>query len=440
MHINEGWRGHLVLQDATGATSELAGKHPPMWSADLPPATARQVADLVGLRVLIPVRTEDSNATAVALLNRDSKMVGRVWLERGQGDHVRLQALRGYEAQTAGLEAALGADRRLRPLARWTPERPPMPRRPPISGAMPAMQAVGQILTYLVDVIEWNVAGAGARLDTEFLRELRVAVRRSRSALKITAAALPSGFADEFGPQLSTIGALTTPARDLDVLVLMLPALTAMLPSHVQHDLDPLRALLVEEDARAYAQLREGLRSSQFVDLVAAYRARLNEIAASPARPPLAAEAASHWAATAMRRVVRHGSQITDASPPESLHDLRKLCKDLRYCLQLFEPLWTEAESSDDVGRRAFVAELTALQDNLGVYQDSDVQSATLHRWAGAADTGQLPASTILAIGRLSVHLESAQAAARSAFAERFKQFAAPANRRRFNALIGTEV
>jgi CHAD domain-containing protein len=158
-----------------------------------------------------------------------------------------------------------------------------------------------------------------------------------------------------------------------------------------------------------------------------------------------------------MRRVVRQGSQITEASAPDALHDLRKACKELRYCLQLFEPLWVHgvagvhdaasgsdgqsgSKPGDDVGRREFVVELKALQDNLGVYQDSDVQNATLRRWAESADTEPLPAPTVLAIGRLSVHLEAAQAAARAAFADRFKQFTSPANRRLFTALIGSEL
>src|SRR5450631_639788 len=443
MHVNEGWRGHLVLHDATGTTTELAGAKPPVWSADLPPATARRVSVFVGLRVLIPVRSEESTAAVLALLNRDSKTVGRVWFEHGHGDRVRLQALRGYESQTAALEAARAADHRLQPLAPYAPKRPPMPRRPPIVGTMPAMHAVASVLTYLLDVIEWNVAGTTARLDTEFLRELRVAVRRSRTATKLTATVLPSGFADKFGPQLSWIGDLTTPARDLDVLVLMVPELAAMLPVQVRGDLEPLRVMLTEQNASAYGQLGADLRSAQFTDFVAAYRSELADLIAAPA--------ASHWAAGAMRRVVRQGSQITEASAPEVLHDLRKACKELRYCLQLFEPLWvhdTESGSDgqsgskpgDDAGRREFVVELKALQDNLGMYQDSDVQNATLRRWAESADTEPLPAPTVLAIGRLSVHLEAAQAAARAAFADRFKQFTSPANRRRFTALIGSEL
>ena len=446
MHVNEGWRGHLVLRDATGTSIELAGPEPPTWSADLPPATARQISGFIGLRVMVTVRSEESTATVLALLNRDAKTVGRVWLERGHGDRVRVQPLRGYESQTAELETALANDDRLDPFTPFESKRPPMPRRPPITGAMSAAHVVAHVLTYLLDVIEWNVAGATARLDTEFLRELRVAVRRSRAAVKLTASVLPAGFADTFGPRLSWIGDLTTPARDLDVLVLMLPELTATLPAHVRGDLEPLRAMLTEHNLRTYRELGDALRSPQFAEFLADYRRGLADIVDAPPRPPAAAEAASHWAATAMRRVVRAGSEITDASPPESLHDLRKLCKELRYCLQLFEPLWAhDAEkerttTADDVGRREFVLELKALQDNLGVYQDSDVQNATLRRWAESADTGLFPAATVLAIGRISVHLEAVQAAARAAFAGRFRQFTSLANRRRFTALIGSEL
>ena len=412
---------------------------------DLPPAIARQVSALIGLRVMIAVRSEESTATVLALLNRDAKTVGRVWLESGHGDRVRVQALRGYESQTAELETALANDDRLQLFTPFEPKRPPIPRRPSITGAMPAAHVVASVLSYLLDVIEWNVPGATARLDTEFLRELRVAVRRSRTAVKLTASVLPAGFADTFGLRLSWIGDLTTPARDLDVLVLMLPELTAILPPHVRGDLEPLRDVLTDQNLRAYQNW--ATRFDRHVSRFGTdYRRELAIVMAAPARPPLAAEAASHWAAAAMRRVVRAGSEITDASPPESLHDLRKLCKELRYCLQLFEPLWVaDAEkerstTADDVGRREFVVELKALQDNLGVYQDSDVQNATLRRWAESADTGQLPVATVLAIGRISVHLEAAQLAARAAFAGRFRQFTSLANRRRFSALIGSEL
>ena len=57
-------------------------------------------------------------------------------------------------------------------------------------------------------------------IDTEFLHDLRVAVRRTRSALKLAGDALPAGLAARFSPEFKWLGDLTTPTRDLDVYLL----------------------------------------------------------------------------------------------------------------------------------------------------------------------------------------------------------------------------
>jgi hypothetical protein len=53
------------------------------------------------------------------------------------------------------------------------------------------------------------------------------------------------------------------------------------------------------------------------------------------------------------------------------------------------------------------------------------------------ATTRNAPTATAIAIGRLTVHLEASQHAARAEFAERFNRFGRPANRARFAALTG---
>ena len=47
--------------------------------------------------------------------------------------------------------------------------------------------------------------------------------------------------------------------------------------------------------------------------------------------------------ARAHRRVVRGGSSISDSSPPEDLHLLRKRVKELRYALEMFAPVLDDA-------------------------------------------------------------------------------------------------
>jgi CHAD domain-containing protein len=55
-----------------------------------------------------------------------------------------------------------------------------------------------------------------------------------------------------------------------------------------------------------------------------------------PGAGPTAAEVVVERLDRAHRRVLRRGSRITDRSPAEDLHDLRKRAKELRYLLETF--------------------------------------------------------------------------------------------------------
>jgi CHAD domain-containing protein len=74
----------------------------------------------------------------------------------------------------------------------------------------------------------------------------------------------------------------------------------------------------------------------------------------------------------AFTRVARRGEAITQDSPAESLHDLRKRCKELRYALEFFAPLHDRAAYGKVVG------DLKRLQDCLGEFQDTEVQIAEI--------------------------------------------------------------
>ena len=108
-------------------------------------------------------------------------------------------------------------------------------------------------------------------------------------------------------------------------------------------------------------------------------------------------EVADRYLWKAYRRVVRDGKEIGPDSPPEALHGLRKRAKELRYLLECFQTLYPE----DDL--RTVVKELKALQDNLGEYQDCQVQAAALRQMAEEMmATGSAPATTLMAMGRLA--------------------------------------
>jgi hypothetical protein len=80
--------------------------------------------------------------------------------------------------------------------------------------------ALRQILMALLRTLQANVNGVLEDLDVEFLHDLRVATRRTRSALGQLRGVLPAAAREEFGPEFKWLGAATGPCRDLDVFLL----------------------------------------------------------------------------------------------------------------------------------------------------------------------------------------------------------------------------
>ena len=100
-------------------------------------------------------------------------------------------------------------------------------------------------------------------VDTEFLHDFRVAVRRTRSTLKLGRPALPQGVADRWEPALKWLGGLTTPVRDLDVYELDLPTMAGWLVAADPADLQPFAARLRRHRSTARRNLIRGLRSAR---------------------------------------------------------------------------------------------------------------------------------------------------------------------------------
>jgi len=275
------------------------------------------------------------------------------------------------------------------------------------------------------------VPGTIKDIDTEFLHDLRVAVRWTRSALKLCGNALPRGLASQYAPEFRWLGDLTTPTRDLDVFLLGYPAMAASLVGADADELIPFRDHLTRSRAAAYRRLVTGLRSARFARLRTNWRAALADVRA-PRRPSVA-QLADAKIIAAHRKVLMMGGRITPASPPESLHELRKRCKELRYLVEMFGTLHDPAQ------RWQAVRELKTLQDCLGEFQDTEVQRMEIRAFAAQMmEQRTAPAETLLAMGEIAARLAVTQATARAQFDGRFADFAGPASRRRIAALART--
>ncbi len=457
-------RGSRLLLTGTHDPIEIeqptAGWQPrrPSLPEDLPAGPVRDgIGKLVSPRALIPVVTTSTTVTVNRLTNPDGKTVARLIVEASTVTHagvtaslparLKIAEVRGYPGQARRaarlladapgvtpatktiLEEALGALRR-------HPADYTNSVNAEITAQMPAPVAVATLLLRLLDTLEQNVDGVIRDIDSEFLHDLRVSVRRTRSAIKLLGDVLPAGLAEQYGPEFKWLGDLTTPTRDLDVHLLGLPAIAGQLRAASPEDLEPFRAFLARRRTLEFKKLAATMRSPRFRTLTDHWRKALVEVrdAATPRKRKTAltaAELATTRTARVFRKVTAQGGAITSDSAPESLHDLRKRCKELRYLLEFFAPLYEPTQYKKVVG------DLKQLQDCLGEFQDSEVQRGEIRALADAMLKDRAaPAATLLAMGEIAAKLAETQAEARADFARRFARFAGPEGQHRVRTLL----
>jgi CHAD domain-containing protein len=453
-------RAELVLTGRDGdvlAVERLPADRRLSWPSlvsALPAGPLRELVEPVaGVRALSPVARATSRVTELRALNDDAKTVARLAVDRMSVTYparalaparLTLTPVRGYAGLTdrvgraitdvPGISPGRGSvlDAALAAAGQRAGDLPGKASAVQLSASMPAASAMAVILTALLDALEANVPGAVRDIDTEFLHDLRIAVRWTRSALKLCGGVLPDGLAGEYRPQFRWLGDLTTPTRDLDVYLLDYPGMAAGLDAAAESELIPFRDYLVRSRAREFRRLGRGLRSVRFSRLAAGWRAALADIRPARRRPTVAQLAGTRIGA-AQRKALQAGQLITAASPPQSLHDLRKRCKELRYLVEMFGSLHDPAQ------RWQAVRELKALQNCLGEFQDAEVQRTEIRAFAAQmlADRSA-PAETLLAMGEIAAGLARRQRDARSEFDRRFADFASPASQARLAELART--
>jgi len=438
--------GPLVMQLADGSRLQapLAGLRWPAHADDLPAGPIRDaLAPLVAPRALLPVVTVRSVCQELRVLDAEEKTVARLLTESLDDgtSQLHIQPLRGYDAEAdrlAGLLARIDGFTAVTA----TPYDLALTRasRMPVKGARssaklrpqtPAAVAIAEMLTGFTAAIEDNVPGTVASIDTEFLHELRVAVRRTRSILKLVGDVLPDGLAARFAPEFKWLGDLTTPVRDLDVYLLEFDAMAARVTSADPHDLDPFRSFLVKHRAAERRRLVRGLRSRRFEQLISDWRTALGQAATDADVGPTVAMLARRRLTQAYRNAARRGKHIDEASPSDDVHALRKRCKELRYLLEVFRPV------CDNTAHRALLKELKSLQDILGDFQDGEVQREAVREFAAAMmRQAAVPPKTLLAMGEMAAQLDGHQLNARAALAGRLQPFLADENHARVKELV----
>ncbi|MEU6641961.1 CHAD domain-containing protein [Saccharomonospora sp. NPDC046836] len=447
----------LTADGNSFSTTLTAQQQWPARVEQLPDGDVRSAAGAaMWVRAVGPILRARTVTREVAVLNEDGKTVLRIdWAESTGTEPARttplvrvsLRPVLGYQRDAKRAEKALLAAEEFVPaddtlydeLMHAAGVAAEEAAAPGITPDMPADVAVATALRGFGDAILANVNGVLDDIDTEFLHDLRVAVRRTRSLLKLVGDVLPPRLTARYTPGFKWLGDITTPTRDLDVYLLELDTLASGLIAGEPADLDPFAEHLEAEREKARRALARSLRSQRFSRLLDGWRAALTEIieADRPADEEQADEQpdAQSLAADRIRRMtkklIRKAKVITPDSPAEAVHDLRKRCKELRYLLEFVKPM------SEPAAHRAVIKDLKKLQDILGSFQDGEVQSEALRVFAERMqEAGKPPAATLLAMGELSAGFVTMQRQARHDLTGALEQFLGPDTRERIKALL----
>ncbi len=429
----------LELRGADDHATSVSSAGPIAWPAGaavLPEGTLRdRVTAVVGIRALVETASFEGTRSTVRLLDDEQKTIARIHVDRSLADgtaaRLSVVPLRGYDDEAAGaavvLESVNGVtasstssyEQCLAAAGRRLDDTAPVRPGTTVTPDMPASLAVAGVLHVFLSTVEANVPGVIADIDTEFLHDLRVAVRRARSTIKLAGDALPRGDAvAQLADDLKWLGDATTPTRDLDVYLLGVPRMAGSLRAALPADLDAFRAHLGARRADAFTGLVSDLGSPRFTTVLARWRAVAMVDRWSSPGGPSAAEFGAARLRRAHRRVLRLGSIIDSRSAPEQLHALRKRCKELRYLLEIFE------QTEPPRARKRMLPVLKALQECLGEFQDSEVQAEKIRTFAAEMMADGTPPAALLAMGELAAQLDTHQQCARAAFAGIFTRFA----------------
>ncbi|MCH9647827.1 MAG: CHAD domain-containing protein [Deltaproteobacteria bacterium] len=422
----------------------------PTFASALPKGSLRTALEpVIQMRRLLPLVEVRLKASVFRVLDRRQKTVAYLhWVQSqavlprdtaGRGkrrwdltDRFAIEEIRGYSkkfqrltrllgaaglrpAETTQLEAALAA-------AGCSQGSKSSKLQLELSARQPAEEALQQIFLHLLSVLEVNEAGVRSDLDSEFLHEFRVAVRRTRAALTQVRGVFPATVVERFRQEFSWLGKVSGPTRDLDVYLLKMPTYEEHLPPSIRADLEPLRHHLRGRQRREQKRLTRALASPRYRSIKKDWRQELESKRPSGESPPNALMPISKVAAKriwkAYKKVFTRGSAIHRDTPAEALHDLRIDCKKLRYLLEFFRSLFAPQPIA------SLIRDLKKLQDTLGDFNDFEVQRDQLSQYADEMTSeGSAPASTLLAMGRLLALLEEWQHRERLGFHPRFEAF-----------------
>ncbi len=324
----------------------------PGFVTDLPAGPLLEgLKPVLDMRTLQPLVQIESLFTTLRVLDEEEKTVVRLEWEKARyldadgeyggelGTRVHLHPVRGYEAEFTQVARQLdelleSTDSSLLDAALQAIGRQPGDYSSKLNYTLDPEQRADQasktIMLGLLRTLEVNIEGSRADVDSEYLHDLRVATRRTRSALSQIKAVFAPELVERYKSGFAWVQQVTGPTRDMDVYLMALDDLKGELPPRLRDALEPLRGFLLAHHAQEQQAMSRKLASPHFRKILKEWRAFLETPA--PDRPAAAnsdrpiRKVADERIWKMFRRVLKEGRAIGDAPLAGDPHLMRMEC------------------------------------------------------------------------------------------------------------------
>lgn len=404
---------------------------------------ADQLGKRIEMRALVPIVEVATRLTEFRIMNRDRKTVARMSLRDDQPvqsvaalpELVTVTEIRGYEQEFETITDCFeerGCEtikkkhlvHRLLNQGERVPGGQGAKFNVALAPDVTIGQAVARICLHLVGEMKTNEPGIINDVDSEFLHDFRIAVRRTRSLLSLMKKVLPAESCAYFQKEFSWLGSVTGPLRDIDVYLLEKEAYLSLLPESLRSGMhcffDQIQTRRVDE----LKILRKHLGAPRYQNLIDDWCAFLEQPDSELHDGAGAGRCRTFADKMILKRFnsfLRHGDAIHDSTPDEKLHKLRIRGKKFRYLLEFFKSFYDQKEMS------AFLKHMKKLQDNLGTFNDLSVQQHMLSAELDSLRGRNLQSLRFAAsLGGLIGVLSEKQKTVRAQFESTYSAFAQP--------------
>ncbi len=368
---------------------ELADQSNKFWWDFSDNKLKAHLKSLIGLRAISPSISFNLDESDIVLKDSEGKILVRVkllvLLDNGEKlNFISVNPLRGYEQEfkkaikvltnyadqtidqldIRSIAIRQGYEANSQPKLSYTP-----------SKEISSEECLRKMSSELLKATQIHENGIIDDIDTEFLHQYRVNLRKIRSLINLLKKTLPETEHLNIKEKLARLASRTNKLRDLDVFLLDRKKYLAMLPESSQEGLNILFNKVTVERTKEHRNLSKWLASGT-------YNTTLNSLVNDFETPPkmetlLASEniydVSKKLISKRFKKVKLLGSAIDDSTPDDEVHELRIECKKLRYLMEFFIDLYPQSTI------KGLIKNLKSLQTILGDFNDCCVQKEFLN-------------------------------------------------------------